>query len=184
MILNWQNQSSASEQIKDKKLHPYIFHEASLTKLIQESCIGEFSIAIHSTGWGKAMPEEMELLDVNQDEPIFVRESWLKSDNVNLVFARSIIPGQSLDGSLSRLTDLGDRPLGEVLFAEPSCERAAMRFARLDESCDLYQHIAPELDNKDDIWVRQSLFKIEHKPLLILEIFLPIISRCMKQSNS
>lgn len=178
MILDWKNKVAAA-QITDADLHPFIFHEGSLTRLIQDACDGEFGVKIQSADWSIPLSEEAELLGLPLEQEVFVRESWLQCNLTNLIFARSIIPAATLTGKLSSVTELGEGSLGELLFAENDCERTEMRFARLTESCELYQHIIPQQPLETIIWVRQSLFRINRKPLLIMEVFLPVISQCM-----
>ena len=47
------------------------------------------------------------------------------------VFARTLIPARTLRGRGRRLTRLGSRPLGQVLFADPKVRRDPVEIARI-----------------------------------------------------
>jgi chorismate--pyruvate lyase len=109
-----------------------------------------------------------------------VREVELICDGVPWVFARTLIPVRSLTGSTRRLTLLGDRPLGEVLFADPSMERGVTEMAQLLPGHQLFGSATQHLSAAQVVWGRRTLFHLASKPLLVNEIFLPDIPESLK----
>jgi chorismate--pyruvate lyase len=95
------------------------------------------------------------------------------------VFARTVIPRDTLVGSNRRLTRLKTRPLGAVLFADPGMERGPVEIARLTPCDRLFPAATRRLASAPEaIWGRRSLFTLAGKPLLVSEIFLPDIPPC------
>ena len=180
MKLRWHNKYIARLYIKDKSLHPYIFHTGSLTRYLQQACQGEFNIEIKSETWQQPMIDEAHLLNTKENESTFIRESWLKCDKKNLVYARTVIPEKTLTGEYKKLTTLGTKPLGEILFSDNTSYRARMQYAKLTPQCDLYNQISLPNHVNSDCWARKSLFYLKNQPLLIIEVFLPDIKTCIQ----
>jgi chorismate--pyruvate lyase len=102
-----------------------------------------------------------------------VREVELCCGEQPWVFARSLIPLQSLQGAGRRLQFLGDRPLGSLLFSDPKATRGPMEFARLLPGHCLYEKaLANRAQRPAQLWGRRTLFFFAGKPLLVNEVFL------------
>ena len=108
-------------------------------------------------------------------ELAIIREVELLCFGQPWVFARTLIPARSLQGAARRLAFLGDRPLGEVLFADPHMQRGDIQMARITERHRLFFRATKHLSKAEEIWGRRSLFKLAGNPLLVNEIFLPDI---------
>jgi chorismate--pyruvate lyase len=107
---------------------------------------------------------------------VLVRDVELLCDDNPWVFARTLIPITSLKGAAQRLTQLGEKPLGAVLFSDPKVIRGATQVARLLPGQPLYQTACNHLSQKPDhLWGRRTLFYLEKRPLLVNEIFLPTL---------
>ena len=92
------------------------------------------------------------------------------------MFARTLIPASSFTGKARRLAYLGNKPLGALLFADPSTERDNMQFARLLPGHKLHTNACEDLSvQPSELWGRRTLFYYAHRPLLVNEIFLPDI---------
>jgi len=108
------------------------------------------------------------------EEAALLREVHLLCNGRVCVFARTLIPRSSLRGHCQRLARLGERPLGEVLFADPSMQREPFEIATLVRGHSLYRLALRGLECRPRaIWGRRTLFRIEERPLLVYEIFLP-----------
>lgn len=103
-----------------------------------------------------------------------VRDVELLCDQVPWVFARTLIPISSLKGAAQRLTQLGEKPLGAVLFSDPKVIRGTTQVARLQPRQPLFETACNNLHEKpQNLWGRRTLFYLEKRPLLVNEIFLP-----------
>jgi chorismate--pyruvate lyase len=154
----------------------WLLDPSSLTRRLQLTCGGQFSVVPVSQSWQRPQLNEAQALGVRPHERCFIREVHLLCDDQPWVFARTVIPVRTLTGSRRRLTRLGKKPLGAVLFADPSMRRSQIEIARLETGQALFESaIKPLLERPLEIWGRRSAFFLDNKPLLVSEIFLPKI---------
>ena len=131
---------------------------------------------LRSQGWGRPLYSEERLLGVRRGEAAIVREIELLIDGVPWVFARTVIPASSLRGPARRLTMLGTKPLGEVLFADPHTHRVVMEMAHFHARHNLFQQAVASLNTQpQELWGRRTLFDLAGSPLLVNELFLPAL---------
>lgn len=116
--------------------------------------------------------------EISVGEDVLVREVLLYCDNVPQVFARSLLPLASLTGAEKALANLGDQPLGQVIFNDPSLERKNIELAFFDQQSSV-AHLAERLgldlalNAAKIMWGRRSTFLLHHKPFIVAEVFLP-----------
>jgi chorismate--pyruvate lyase len=85
----------------------------------------------------------------------------------------------TLSGPQRHLANLGNKPLGAVLFADPHMQRDRIEVARLQAPHYFYLNAVQGLASVPDfIWGRRSVFYLNRKPLLVNEIFLPDMECC------
>ena len=157
----------------------WLLDPASLTRRILSTCQGAFRVDVLFQGWARPQHNEMRELGMRQGGTGFVREVHLLCDGRPWVFARTVIPRTTLTGPRRCLTRLKSRPLGAVLFADPSMQRGPVEIARLSPCDKLYlTAIRHLIQRPETIWGRRSLFTLGGKPLLVSEIFLPGIPPC------
>jgi len=124
------------------------------------------------------LPSEKKLLKLARSEKSMIREVELYCDDQPWVFARTLIPVSSLSGGARRLAHLGDKPLGAVLFADPTTERELVQIAKLLPRHPLFGAATDHLkEQPDELWGRRTLFQFARKPILVNEIFLPAVAR-------
>jgi len=144
----------------------------SLTRRLVAGCQGGFRVRLLHQGWGRPQPSEARLLQSRG--AALIREVELLCNESPQVFARTLIPAASLSGRARLLARLGSRPLGAVLFDDPSTRRVAVEVARLPARCPLFAAATAHLEQLPEfIWGRRTLFLYAGKPLLVNEIFLP-----------
>ncbi|MES9838140.1 MAG: chorismate lyase [Candidatus Thiodiazotropha sp.] len=147
----------------------------SLTQRVIQGCGGgRFRVRLLHQGWGTALNSECRLLRMRRGMVALVRDVELLCDQIPWVFARTLIPVSSLKGAAQRLTQLGEKPLGAVLFSDPKVKRGATQVARLLPGQPLFETACNNLPEKPDhLWGRRTLYYVEKRPLLVNEIFLP-----------
>ena len=173
---HWQPHSPVARHGASVELLDWLLDPGSLTRRLQTSCYGQFSVNPDYQGWQRPMLNEALTLGMLPHERCFVREVRLLCDDVPLVFARTVIPIRTLTGPRRRLSRLGKKSLGAVLFANPSMVRSGIEVTRLSPGQPLFSRATLNLANPpSSIWGRRSAFFLDHHALLVSEIFLPAI---------
>jgi chorismate--pyruvate lyase len=156
----------------------WLREDSSLTRRVVQACHGRFAVKVIAQSRARALPSERRLLGISPYERVLVREVELRCQDRPWVFARTLIPTASLRGQARRLAALGNRPLGAVLFADPTTERRRVEIGRLDQRHPLFARAVGNLDHRpQSLWGRRTLFLYAGRPLLVNEIFLPDIPR-------
>ncbi len=149
----------------------------SLTQRVQAACSGHFRVALLRQRWQRPLRSEARVLGLRPGVRALVREVFLMCDDTPWVYACTVIPRATLTGTQRRLARLHTRPLGAVLFADPTMRRGQAQVARLVPGDCLYaQAVAALPQPPAEIWARRSLFFLRDKPLLVTEAFLPAIA--------
>ena len=98
-----------------------------------------------------------------------VRQVFLCRGDKPLVYATTVIPATTIQGAQRRYANMGNRPLGAMLFADRTMRREVVEVSILP-----LEHAANQYANfKQPIWGRRSVFRVANKPLLVSEYFLP-----------
>ena len=79
--------------------------------------------------------------------------------NGHSVFARSLIPLDTIENGFSKLGALGTKPLGDILFEKEVFKKIEIVFAKFT-------------DNKKIFWGRKSKYLVKNHPLSVMEVFL------------
>jgi chorismate--pyruvate lyase len=158
----------------------WLLDRGSLTRRLQQACSGRFSVKLLGQAWQRPLHEEARLLGLDPQQWVLTRQVLLMCDGVPWVYARTVMPRHTLVGRLRRLADLGTRPLGATLFADPSMRRGPVQVAQLAPGQGLHRLVveaAAECAGQP-VWGRRSVFRLSDKPLLVYELFLPRVGRC------
>ena len=158
-------------------MHAWLSDGGSLTRSMIRSCRGRFQVEVVAQDRGSALPSEALLLDAGAPQATLVREVRLRCDREAWVFARTLIPMGSLRGPAHTLTRLGRRPLGEVLFSDPTTRRLKVEVARITPRHRLYARATAHLRRRPAaVWGRRTLFDYGGERILVNELFLPGIA--------
>ncbi|MEO6697718.1 MAG: chorismate lyase, partial [Gammaproteobacteria bacterium] len=153
-------------------LWDWLLDPASLTRRLQQVC-GRFRVQVYRQGWRRTTLDEARALGLRAGIRVFIREVHLFCDEQPVVFARTVIPRYTLQGKYRRLTQLGNRSLGAVLFADKTLRRSDLEIAVIGERQFLFAPaLALSSAKPAKIWGRRSLFHLSNRPLLLSEIFL------------
>lgn len=158
----------------EPKLSKWLFDSSSLTERLIQACSGSFSVQVIYQGWEHPMRNEAQRLGIRLSNYALVRQVHLLCNDQPWVFARTVIPACTLTGKQRRLSKLGKKPLGAVLFADKSMKRTEMEIACIWPGQPLFQLATRHLpEDLHPIWGRRSVFYLNNHPLLVSEIFLP-----------
>jgi len=148
----------------------------SLTRRLQTACGGHFHVEVLNQCWNVPLHNEARAMGLADIRRALVREVFLYCNDTPWVYARTVIPASTLSGRERRLMHLGSKPLGAVLFSDPTMRRDEMELACIRPGQRLFNRATQHLSKPPNtIWGRRSVFRLRHKPLLVSEIFLPDI---------
>jgi chorismate--pyruvate lyase len=162
-------------QVPENVLH-WLLDRASLTQRIVGACSGQFRVRVLAQHWTRPMSNEAQALGMDSSGHALVRQVQLLCDEVPWVYARTVIPRTTLTGRERRLAYLKSKSLGATLFADPSMRRSEVEVVRVTARDKLHAIVADQLERVPAvIWGRRSVFTLHDKPLLVSELFLPVI---------
>ena len=171
----WLNANTQVQAIQFPPVQDWIQSESSLTVRIKELGIA-FSLQVLNQSEQSLTHEKQKQLATNDTSAIF-REVLLKQGNVPLVYAQTVIPTSTVTGTEKMLAELGNQPLGQVLFQSPQAVRSDIEFAEVESNSQLGQYIELQLQQpiQHPCFIRRSNFLLNNKPLLVCECFLPAL---------
>jgi len=170
----WQLVSRSNIHQAPAHIRSWLQESGSLTRRLKSLAGERFNVSLEYQRWSRPTLPEQRLLGIRHGEYANIREVMLRSDKHVLVVARTVIPRQMLSGRQRHLISLGNRPLGEVIFAEPGLKRDCFEIAVISPAYFL-PHVFTAQDNHEMIWGRRTCYLIHDKPILISEIFLPAL---------
>ncbi|KFF67075.1 chorismate--pyruvate lyase [Pectobacterium brasiliense] len=133
----------------------WLMETGSMTRRLEKYC-AQLKIILCSEKFitPQVLGEEREQLPYS--ERYWLREVVLYGDDRPWLFGRTIVPQQTLDGTDSALTKIGNQPLGRYLFGQKALTRD-------------YIHTGCS----EGLWARRSRLCVSGYPLLLTELFLP-----------
>lgn len=154
-----------------KRLKPWLYEYDSLTQQLRQRYGRSFRVEVLFEQWRPAFIEESRTLTVRADGFQLIREVALMNADQPLILARTIIPATTIDAAHRKLSGLGNRPLGEVLFSYRDLQRQQRQICCINQQ--YWSKQTPySLDIKQPIWGRRTLYSIQQHPLLVSEFFL------------
>ncbi len=178
-IAKWRSSHRLHPGEVPPEIERWLLAPGSLTRLLLQASGGDFLVRLLSQRWENPLPDEARLLGIRPKRHALVRQVLLLCKGEPWVYARTVIPRSTLSGRRRRFVRLGTRPLGAVLFADPSMQRSEVQVARLEPATRLYRLACRELEERPAVlWGRRSVFRLSDRPLLVSEIFLPAVGEC------
>jgi len=165
----WYRRHQLFNQSIPPSLLPWLFDTSSLTARLIELCDDGFSVRVLSQNWQKLDTDEASAMALKNVNSALVRQVLLCCGGQPLVYARTVIPVTTIQGAQRRYANMGNRPLGAMLFADRTMRREAVEVGVLPAA-----HAANQYTDFDEpIWGRRSVFRVANRPLLVSEYFLP-----------
>lgn len=167
----WRQLLSDSDRSVPKHWRDWLLDTGSLTQRLMQASAGELSVQVLNQSVQLPRLSEMRALSLPPRRLALIREVILFGKGQPWVYARSVIPLGTLTGRLRKLRHLDSRPLGALLFSDPSMSREPVEVACISSS---NAQLPPALNEiTSALWGRRSVFRLDQKPLLVSEIFLP-----------
>lgn len=176
--LDWQRQPLSPAHIKS-----WLQDKASLTARLQAK-YADFSVRPLKTAYARAHADEWHDLGLSSRQFIHTREVLLMGGGQAVVYAHSLLLQPCARGAWSGLKQLGKRPLGAQLFANPRVKRGHLSFKKLSKKHPLV--IKAGLYAKQSaVWARRSRFKLGKAQILVTEVMLaPLFQQCENKHES
>lgn len=171
---HWQERHQLSNNRLNSAEKYWLFSRGSLTYQLIKHCSEHFELDLVSQNHAKPYRDESDIMSLTQGEQSLIRQVRLRCGNEVQIFARSVIPLQTLHGKAQRLRHLGKRPLAELLYTTRSTQRLHMQYGLLKQNTPLYKLASASLKIESPLlWARRSVFMYENSPLLVCEVFSP-----------
>lgn len=168
-----ENRQGLRHKLPDN-VQSWTYESDSLTRRLR-SCYGDVvAVKVLLQRWNNPFLSERRILKLPEHQYSLTREVLLHADGKPLILARTIIPASTIKAAKSNLSQLGNRPLGEIIFSYPKLERIAMDVALINLST-WTQSAITETGIDQPIWGRRTVYAIAHKQMLVSEFFLPEI---------
>ncbi len=166
---DWQDYHHYTANRLPRATRLWLLDRGSLTQRLIKSSHGQFKVQVLSQQWQQPRPSEASLLSMPARQKAIIREVLLLCNDEPWVFARSVMPANSLTGRLRRLRKFNNSPLGDMLFRDPSMRRQPFQIAAINgRSLQLPESVREDLP----LWGRRCRFELAGKPIMVSEIFL------------
>ncbi|MCW8933132.1 MAG: chorismate lyase [Gammaproteobacteria bacterium] len=169
--LSWCTQKRCITKDLNANVKDWLFDAGSLTARLINNCDELFSVKVLSVKSATPTPDEIKALKLKPRSQAIIREVLLLCGSQPVVYARTIIPLSSMRGPLRGIVKLGNKSLGEVLFADKKMQRKPMEITSL-QATHKYHRWTGGL-KKEAIWGRRSVFILKNEEILVSEFFLP-----------
>jgi len=148
----------------------WLQEKGSLTLRLKSHAKQDFKVRVLSEEVTTAHEHEVDLLGCLKQR-VWVRQVFLEVDGDPWVFARSVMPLDARGLLRHRLTQVGNRALGHVLFSDPLIKRGPFVFC------------APNQLSLPSLWGRASCFSGQNVRLLVAEHFLQPMAKQLALSG-
>lgn len=153
-------------------LQSWVYEPGSLTQRLRNYYGAGVAVKILFNQWQPPFLTESQRLHLPVQRYSLIREVLLHVDDKPLILARTVLPQATINIAKRKLSKLGTRPLGEVIFSYPNLQRL-----ETDLCCISAQRWTSELRQlvaiEGKICGRRTVYAIEQQPMLVSEFFMP-----------
>ena len=154
-LTSWISETKSLE-VRNKEILSWLNEGGSITSRIKS--FSNFKLKLLKDGPGEVDIIEDDLIISNYEENN-IREVILLSDEEPLIYAKSIIPLETIKLGLNILGNLKENPLGDILFSNPEIKKKYMLFARFQSKEEIF-------------YGRKGIYTVKGYPFSVCEIFL------------
>lgn len=169
---HWYSRQQLSTQHIHNEARSWLFDPSSLTARLNRKCPGQFHVELLSQKISRPTLDEGRALNIRHGRYALIRQVRLYCGDTAVVYARTVIPVTTLQGAQRRYANLGNQPLGAMLFSDRTMQRDEVMVSKLQPGDVLYK--ATGVKN-EHVWGRRSIFRVGGKPLLVSEYYLPAL---------
>ena len=154
-LTSWISETNSLE-VRNKEILSWLNEGGSITSRIKS--FSNFKLKLLKDGPGEVDIIEDDLIISNYEENN-IREVILLSNEEPLIYAKSIIPLETIKLGLNILGNLKENPLGDILFSNPEIKKKYMFFARFQSKEEIF-------------YGRKGIYTVKGYPFSVCEIFL------------
>ena len=154
-LTSWMSETKSLE-VQNNEILSWLIEPGSITSRIKS--FSDFKLKLLRDGPGEVDAAEDDLIISNYKENN-IREVLLYSDEEPLIYAKSIIPLETIRLGLGVLGNLKENPLGDILFSNPEIKKEYMLFSKFES-------------NKKIFYGRKGIYTVKGYPFSVCEIFL------------
>lgn len=174
-LVNWVNDIAALTLQPTDSITKWLTQPIILSHALKRHC-QQLSVEVLSQQFMAVDDTENQLREEGASVP-FVRRVLLHGDSQPWTYGRVVIAPSTYQAYFSQFVTLGAKLLGEtLLYGNPDTTRSEFEYAVVPQSSDLYQEIHQNLPlTQTTLWARRSYFYLKKSPLLVTEVFLPLL---------
>ena len=154
-LTSWMSETKSLE-VKNKEILSWLNESGSITSRIKSFSDFKLKLLRDSPGEVDAAVDDLIISNYKENN---IREVLLYSDEEPLIYAKSIIPLETIRLGLGVLGNLKENPLGDILFSNPEIKKKYMLFAKFES-------------NKKIFYGRKGIYTVKGFPFSVCEIFL------------
>mgnify|MGYP000034593169 FL=1 len=147
----------------------WLTEQGSITQRLRQQFGDGITVTVLKNEWQRSFLSEAFLLKSASYRYALIREVVLSIDKQPLVLARTVIPFDTVVATQQNLSQLGSRPLGELIFSDPHLQRRAVEIAYI-EAKEWHSDFS-----EAGAWGRRTVYIMHKQPLLVSEFFLPAV---------
>lgn len=182
--VTWRKACNISHHIIPSELRDFLLDPGSTTKRMQREYATQTKVTLLTQQWLYPHYHEAQLLNIPLRQYALIREVYLSCQDKIWMYARTVFPNHFFTGKNTRIKhELDHRPLGKLLFRDPTMQRSEFELAllnpeHLEYQWAMQQHTPETADlhlgtQSNLLWGRRSIIHLQQKPLLLMEIIFP-----------
>ena len=153
---SWITYKEMTKQVRSKTIKSWLAEDGPITKRI--SAKEDFELNLIRDEIGEVSEIDKKYLGVTKGD-IKVREVILMGNKTPKVYAKSLIPIRTIEKGFSKLGNLGNMPLGDILFEKDI-------FNKIDVLYSFFSH------KSNIFWGRKTKYLVKNLPFSVMEVFL------------
>ena len=172
----WQKTRLNPRQSLSPKLRSWVYEQSSLTQRLRAQYGEAVKVKVLLQRWHLPFFSERQALRLPLHRHCLLREVCLYVDELPLILARTVLPLPTIQIAHRKLSRLGTRPLGEVIFAYPNLARLSTEICHVAEK-NWSANLKEILPIEHEIVGRRTVYTIDKHPMLVSEFFMPALLR-------
>jgi len=169
----WLTAAKLQETDISANIASWMRYSGSMTQRLRENA-DHVNVKVLQHQWEVVDVDDANYLNITPHTKAIVRKVVIYGNDQPWVYAVCIFPEGVVALTNNQLVDLGDKPLGEILFSRSDIHRGEFQFTQLNnqQTADICQRSGLPA-SKETLWARRSYFELQGQKLSLFEVFLP-----------